>query len=169
MRSVTIGSHKASPIPHINESQRASRPAQKQRKACLKVRAADALCKDLVNEPKRLQQSTEGSSTVTFLGAGGKEMSVECPKVSPKCHLRGAAPGNCQAHASSKFWDTGKIGLFPRLPVTRTLYQFRALRRCRTPTFWTLVWRPEWSCLTRAEAASAGISSLLNQHRFRVR
>lgn len=82
MRSVTAGSQSAGPAAHVNESQRASRRVQRQRKADVKVRAADALCKDLVNEPKRLQQSAEGSSTVTFLGAGGKEMSVECPKVS---------------------------------------------------------------------------------------
>lgn len=82
MRCDTVVSHCAGPSSRVGESQRIAWLLRAQQRASVKVRAADALCKDLVNEPKRQRQSVEGSSTVTFLGAGGKEMSVECPKVN---------------------------------------------------------------------------------------
>lgn len=41
--------------------------------------AADAFCKDKVNTVKKV--NVEGSATVTFLGAGGQSISVDCPKV----------------------------------------------------------------------------------------
>ncbi|KAK9839436.1 hypothetical protein WJX81_001882 [Elliptochloris bilobata] len=44
----------------------------------LPVCAADAFCKDKVNIVKKV--NVEGTATVTFLGAGGQSISVECPK-----------------------------------------------------------------------------------------
>ena len=45
---------------------------------------ADAMCKDLVSAPRTGSASTqEGNVTVSFLGAGGKEIAVDCPKVGP--------------------------------------------------------------------------------------
>lgn len=58
-----------------------------QRERNIECRATDATCRDLVNEPKRNGEVMEGTSTVTFLGANGKEMPVECPKVYPKIAL----------------------------------------------------------------------------------
>ena len=48
---------------------------------------ADAMCKDLVNAPRKTEAAQEGVTYVSFLGAGGKEITVECPKVS-KAHFR---------------------------------------------------------------------------------
>ncbi len=45
----------------------------------MRVHAADAFCKDKVNTVKRV--NVEGTATVTFLGAGGQSVAVECPKV----------------------------------------------------------------------------------------
>lgn len=42
---------------------------------------ADAMCKDLVNAPRKQEAVQEGIATVSFLGAGGKEITVDCPKV----------------------------------------------------------------------------------------
>lgn len=47
----------------------------------LSASKADAMCKDLVNAPKRAETASEGVVMVSFLGAGGKEISIECPKV----------------------------------------------------------------------------------------
>ena len=38
------------------------------------------MCKDMVNTRKE-RLAAEGTATVTFLGAEGQEMSIECPKV----------------------------------------------------------------------------------------
>ena len=54
--------------------------APRQSRGSLQVCAADAFCKDKVNVTKKV--SVEGSATVTFLGAGGQSISVQCPKVS---------------------------------------------------------------------------------------
>ena len=48
---------------------------------CRAARNSDATCRDLVNEPKQMAGSQEGTASITFLGAKGKEMHVECPKV----------------------------------------------------------------------------------------
>ena len=54
-----------------------------QKMLCRPVRAgkADAMCKDLVNAPRSSLDAQEGVAMVSFLGAGGKEITVECPKV----------------------------------------------------------------------------------------
>jgi hypothetical protein len=38
------------------------------------------MCKDKVNSTKAPVR-VEGSSAVSFLGAGGQEITIECPKV----------------------------------------------------------------------------------------
>ena len=50
---------------------------------------ADAMCKDLVNAPRKAEAVQEGVASVSFLGAGGKEITVECPKVCKghSCHI----------------------------------------------------------------------------------
>lgn len=42
--------------------------------------AQDAFCKDKVATPKT-SVAVEGTATVSFLGAGGHEIRIECPKV----------------------------------------------------------------------------------------
>ena len=62
----------------------------RQARGSLQVCAADAFCKDKVNTTKKV--SVEGSATVTFLGAGGQSISVECPKVRTR---RGSVGHGC--------------------------------------------------------------------------
>ena len=64
--------------------QQTARHVRLPRRIATRIYAADALCKDLVNERKAPQQSAEGTATVSFLGAEGKELNVECAKVG-KC------------------------------------------------------------------------------------
>ncbi len=40
----------------------------------------DTFCKDVVNIRKEVK--TEGVARVSFLGAGGHEIQIDCPKVS---------------------------------------------------------------------------------------
>ena len=47
---------------------------------CTSVYAADAMCKDMVNT-RTQRTASEGTATITFLGAEGQEMSVDCSKV----------------------------------------------------------------------------------------
>ena len=49
---------------------------------------AEAMCKDLVNAPRKSEAVQEGVAMVSFLGAGGKEITVECPKVDIVNSLR---------------------------------------------------------------------------------
>ena len=41
----------------------------------------DAMCKDQVNTPRQQIASDGGVASVSFLGANGLEISVDCPKV----------------------------------------------------------------------------------------
>ena len=44
---------------------------------------ADQMCRDVVNKKRERAPSSRDSSdtvTVSFLGAGGQELSVQCPK-----------------------------------------------------------------------------------------
>ena len=41
----------------------------------------DTFCKDVVNVTKKVE--TEGSSRISFMGAEGHEIQIDCPKVSP--------------------------------------------------------------------------------------
>ncbi len=42
--------------------------------------AQEAFCKDKVNTVKEVVK-VEGTATVSFLGAGGQEITIDCPKV----------------------------------------------------------------------------------------
>ena len=46
--------------------------------------AQEAFCKDKVNTVKEVVK-VEGTATVSFLGAGGQEIAIDCPKVGI-CH-----------------------------------------------------------------------------------
>jgi hypothetical protein len=50
------------------------------RRAPRAARAADKMCRDAVSTPKTESTAT-GTAVVTFLGAGGKAVEVECAKV----------------------------------------------------------------------------------------
>jgi len=45
------------------------------------ARQQDAMCKDQVNTPRQAKPTDGGVASVSFLGAGGLEIIVECPKV----------------------------------------------------------------------------------------
>jgi len=44
------------------------------------ARKQDAMCKDQVNTPRQVQAADGESATISFLGAEGLEITVECPK-----------------------------------------------------------------------------------------
>ena len=71
------------PSPRIIQPEKAAH-----RLLCRRLNAskAEAMCKDLVNAPRKSEAVQEGAAMVSFLGAGGKEITVECPKV--ECFLR---------------------------------------------------------------------------------
>jgi len=46
------------------------------------ARKQDAMCKDQVNTPRQSEPSDGGVASISFLGAGGLEITVECPKVN---------------------------------------------------------------------------------------
>jgi hypothetical protein len=48
------------------------------------ARKQDAMCKDQVNTPRQSKPSDGGIASIAFLGAGGLEITVDCPKV---CYL----------------------------------------------------------------------------------
>ena len=52
----------------------------RRRMSCRTSAAQDAMCKDKVNSVKAPVR-VEGSSAVSFLGAGGQEITIQCPKV----------------------------------------------------------------------------------------
>lgn len=52
------------------------------RRGAVRVQAADAFCKDMVNKPRESNAVVEGVSKVVFLGANGVEVEVECAKVT---------------------------------------------------------------------------------------
>lgn len=56
------------------------KPRRGRHTSCRTFAAQDAFCKDKVNSSKA-PVHVEGTSTVSFLGAGGQEISIECPKV----------------------------------------------------------------------------------------
>lgn len=42
---------------------------------------ADQMCRDMVNKKRESSGDSSEAVTVSFLGAGGQEISVQCPKV----------------------------------------------------------------------------------------
>jgi hypothetical protein len=114
--------------------------ASAQGRTAVRVHAADAFCKDKVNTVKRV--NVEGTATVTFLGAGGQSVAVECPKVRWGLVLLWP-PGSPLA----RLMCGGA-----RTPARKSIQHARH----RTHTYWTPGWRRAWSCRTPAGAASAG-------------
>lgn len=82
---------KNTPCSVPRELQQHTRSTTKQKRSVVRAQSADALCKNLVNSPKKPQESVDGSATVSFLGAGGKAMSVECAKVELLSHTLGSS------------------------------------------------------------------------------
>ena len=73
--------HMPSPALHrCQQLQQAPTQHRGSRGSVARVYAADAFCKDMVNERK--QVAATGSAIVTFMGAEGSSVAVEVPKVA---------------------------------------------------------------------------------------
>lgn len=63
---------------------RSLNPSYRSRERCRHVQTyakQDTFCKDVVNVTKKV--NTEGSSRISFMGAEGHEIQIDCPKVTP--------------------------------------------------------------------------------------
>ncbi len=68
--------------PALIESQRPLPAAAKRGRTVISTAvASETFCKDVVNVRKEVK--AEGSAMVTFMGAEGSVVTVECPKVPP--------------------------------------------------------------------------------------
>ena len=119
----------------------------RQARGSLQVCAADAFCKDKVNITKKV--SVEGSATVTFLGAGGQSVSVECPKVRPPWGSVSQCAQALTQQAPEKHCAARRV------TPTAAMH--------RTHTSWMRAWMRAWSCPTPAGAASAGVGRLCHE------
>ena len=130
--------HNPGNLHRVCSTSAAAPPSRRGRGHCTRVYAADAMCKDMVNT-RTQRTASEGTATITFLGAEGQEMSVNCPKVSfllpDGLHCIARPP---QTYGMSK-----------TAPLT-------AKAACRTSTYLMQALTAAWSCPTPAGAASVG-------------
>ena len=84
--------------PAFIESQRPLPVAAKQGRTVISTAvASETFCKDVVNVRKEVK--AEGSAMVTFMGAEGSVVTVECPKV-PLLGPPSQPRGSMHAHAA---------------------------------------------------------------------